>query len=338
MPLVLSSPSPARWLEPRSTISIADCRGLGVAALARSAAGPVPGGAGGSWWIAKVLGLPAPRCTGWVVAQTLCEFGNEQSVTEATGWPTFATRADAAGLGRLVSAPPPPRQAAAVVASADSSVGALLDEMGQRSMIAAIGRSLPSYSAGIRYWAAFMDALRRGRHFPASESDAIRYRSLFRQPTTLKSYMTHWRWAHRFLQLNDDWYTESLRQVMRGQRTMAGPPRQKLALQAQQVRQLVAHAEARKDFEQAAPCAVGRTRIFTRSAEQFVKRLRQDAVEVVLPDPERLGSHSLRRGMAGDIVDGGGSLANLLRAGDWTSSAFVQYLSKNQVEELAALS
>eukprot|EP00959_Pyramimonas_sp_CCMP1952_P371967 7788964-Pyramimonas_sp.AAC.1 len=71
--------------------------------------------------------------------------------------------------------------------------------MGQRSMIAAISRSLPSYSAGIRCWAAFMGALGRGRHFPASEQDAIRYCSLFRQPSTLKSYMTHLRWAHRFL-------------------------------------------------------------------------------------------------------------------------------------------
>ena len=42
--------------------------------------------------------------------------------------------------------------------------------------------------------------------------------------------------------------------------------------------------------------------------------------------------------MARDIVDSGGSLATLLRAGDWTSSAFVQYLRDNQVEELAALS
>ena len=67
-----------------------------------------------------------------------------------------------------------------------------------------------------------------------------------------------------------------------------------------------------------------------------MRRLRQDAAEVGLPEAERLGSHSLRRGMARDIVDSGGSLATLLRAGDWTSSAFVQYLRDNQMEELAA--
>ena len=34
----------------------------------------------------------------------------------------------------------------------------MLDEAGQRSMIAAIDRSIPSYASGIRCWAAFQDA------------------------------------------------------------------------------------------------------------------------------------------------------------------------------------
>ena len=40
--------------------------------------------------------------------------------------------------------------------------------------------------------------------------------------------------------------------------------------------------------------------------------------------------------MARDIVDGGGSLAVLLRAGGWKSAAFVQCLRDHQVEECAA--
>ena len=49
-----------------------------------------------------------------------------------------------------------------------------------------------------------------------------------------------------------------------------------------------------------------------------------------------LGTHAIRRGMAWDIIDAGGSLAVLLRAGDWRSAAYVQYLREHQVEESAA--
>ena len=38
--------------------------------------------------------------------------------------------------------------------------------------------------------------------------------------------------------------------------------------------------------------------------------------------------------MARDIVDHGGSLAMLLRAGEWRSSAYVAYLREHQVEEV----
>ena len=47
------------------------------------------------------------------------------------------------------------------------------------------------------------------------------------------------------------------------------------------------------------------------------------------------GSHAFRRGMAQDIIDGGGSLATLLRAGEWRSSAFLKYLRDCQPEEAA---
>jgi hypothetical protein len=63
---------------------------------------------------------------------------------------------------------------------------------------------------------------------------------------------------------------------------------------------------------------VGRTgRLFHLSANQFLVRLRSLAVEVGIPLADQLGTHALRRGMARDIVDAGGSLATLLRAGEW---------------------
>ena len=40
--------------------------------------------------------------------------------------------------------------------------------------------------------------------------------------------------------------------------------------------------------------------------------------------------------MAQDIVDAGGSLATLLKAGGWCSSAYTQYLRENQSVDVAA--
>ena len=41
----------------------------------------------------------------------------------------------------------------------------------------------------------------------------------------------------------------------------------------------------------------------------------------------------MRRGMARDIVDAGGSLATLLRAGEWRSAAFIAYLRETQAQD-----
>ena len=75
--------------------------------------------------------------------------------------------------------------------------------------------------------------------------------------------------------------------------------------------------------------------MFTKSAAQFIGCLRRHAASLGFPEADKLGSHALRRGMAQDIVDSGGTLATLLRAGDWKSSAFVQYLRDAQVEDCA---
>ena len=52
----------------------------------------------------------------------------------------------------------------------------------------------------------------------------------------------------------------------------------------------------------------------------------------------RFGTHAFRRGMAQEIVDMGGSLATLMEAGGWTSSAFRVYLRGTQVEDMAVAS
>ena len=78
-----------------------------------------------------------------------------------------------------------------------------------------------------------------------------------------------------------------------------------------------------------------RIQLFTKSARTFVTTLRRHAAMAGFIDSERLGSHSFRRGMARDIIDAGGSLAALLQAGQWRSSAFALYLRENQCEESA---
>ena len=79
----------------------------------------------------------------------------------------------------------------------------------------------------------------------------------------------------------------------------------------------------------------GRNQIFTKTASDFIRQLREDARTVGLPQFDQLGSHAFRRGMARDIVDGGGSLATLLRAGEWRSAAFVAYLKEHHAEDNA---
>ena len=47
---------------------------------------------------------------------------------------------------------------------------------------------------------------------------------------------------------------------------------------------------------------------------------------------ETVTSHGFRRGMAQDVVNSGGTLATLLKAGDWHSKAFFKYLRESHVQ------
>ena len=62
----------------------------------------------------------------------------------------------------------------------------------------------------------------------------------------------------------------------------------------------------------------------------------KDLAEVTgVHDARRCGTHALRRGMAQDILDMGGSLPALLHAGDWSSSAHLTYLRASQADDVA---
>ena len=48
------------------------------------------------------------------------------------------------------------------------------------------------------------------------------------------------------------------------------------------------------------------------------------------------GTHDFRRGHARDILQRGGTLADILQAGEWRSAAFLSYLSKEELADAAA--
>ena len=49
-----------------------------------------------------------------------------------------------------------------------------------------------------------------------------------------------------------------------------------------------------------------------------------------------LGWHSFRRGAASDLLASGGTLAQVLHAGNWRSAAFLRYLRTRDVDVRAA--
>ena len=81
---------------------------------------------------------------------------------------------------------------------------------------------------------------------------------------------------------------------------------------------------------------VSSDRIFHFSPSYFNKKVKEYALVLGLEGAARASSHGFRRGMAQDIVDAGGSLATLLKAGGWCSSAYTQYLRDNQSVDVAA--
>ena len=65
------------------------------------------------------------------------------------------------------------------------------------------------------------------------------------------------------------------------------------------------------------------------------RRMKQLAHEAEVDDWTHVGTHGRRRGMAQDIIDSGNSLAVLLKAGGWSSAAFLDYLRADQASDAA---
>ena len=76
-------------------------------------------------------------------------------------------------------------------------------------------------------------------------------------------------------------------------------------------------------------------KMFGLTAAFFNKFIKSSAEHLKIPNASKASSHSLRRGMAQDILDAGGCLATLLKAGDWNSSAYLHYLRFDQPRDVA---
>ena len=78
----------------------------------------------------------------------------------------FRERMQAEGLGSLLENTQGPRAKCKVVQQASMNKEEMLNELGQRAMLQAIGESLPTYTSGVRCWAAFCDAMGLKRTSP----------------------------------------------------------------------------------------------------------------------------------------------------------------------------
>ena len=83
-----------------------------------------------------------------------------------------------------------------------------------------------------------------------------------------------------------------------------------------------------------------RDRLFQSEPYAALLRLRAQAASVnaklLLHIDPALGWHSLRRGMARDLLESGATLATILRSGGWKSSAFLRYLCRRDVDSREA--
>ena len=74
---------------------------------------------------------------------------------------------------------------------------------------------------------------------------------------------------------------------------------------------------------------------FSLNKDHLARRVKDLVARIGVDDAQRYGTHALRRGMAQDILDCGGSLPALLHAGDWSSSAYLKYLRTSQTDDVA---
>ena len=66
-------------------------------------------------------------------------------------------------------------------------------------------------------------------------------------------------------------------------------------------------------------------------------RIRSVLGKLAVPQAASYGTHDFRRGHAQDIVQDGGTLAQVLAAGQWKSAAFMSYIKEAELERVSLL-
>ena len=125
-------------------------------------------------------------------------------------------------------------------------------------MIAAIDNSIPSYISGIRCWGAFCDALSVKEHFHARPDLVQRFVSLFQNVDTLRQYLKHLSWAHRFLHIPVTWHDATLDQMLRGSKKYSAKPKPRIALTSTVVARMIKCAIDQGDLQTATIMALSR--------------------------------------------------------------------------------
>ena len=77
--------------------------------------------------------------------------------------------------------------------------------------------------------------------------------------------------------------------------------------------------------------------MLTLSYEQAMRRLKSALTALGIENAEEYGLHSFRRGSAHDLLLAKTPLRDVLAACDWRSSAFQEYMGREQIDAEALL-
>ena len=121
-------------------------------------------------------------------------------------------------------------------------------EAGIRILFSSISASWKAYSSGIRTWALFVDTMFPFTpHFPAQWEMLASYGAIFSNPDSLGRYLSHLRFAHRVLRLDDSAIKELSGPLRRGPRRHFAPQPRPFASR-RDLEKLVKLAIARRCF------------------------------------------------------------------------------------------
>ena len=83
-----------------------------------------------------------------------------------------------------------------------------------------IEKSMMTYRSEILCWKNFIEMMDTKEFLNPSQETVMAYVALFRNANSCEKYLTALRWAHTKLRLANTWYTDSIKQCIRGARKL----------------------------------------------------------------------------------------------------------------------